>query len=81
MKQRKKRAHPAHRGVPRDCYCGGVSVLREDVILSTRRRIYYVQCTNCEDVLQLGEGTIEFSCPADAIRAWDAAMQGEPVNG
>lgn len=81
MKQRKKRAHPINRGAPSDCGCGGVSVLREEVILCTRQRIYYVQCSACDDVLGIKEARIEFKSPQDAISAWDAAMLGEPVNG
>lgn len=81
MKRRKKRAHLINRCAPRDCGCGGVSVLREEVILCTRQRIYYVQCSACDDVLRLGMGTVEFTSPEDAIKAWDAAMRGEPVHG
>lgn len=81
MKSIKQWALSLVRRAPRDCPCGGLGVMREEVVLAERRRIYFVQCSECDDALQLGTATIEFDTPQGAIKAWDAAVQGEPLNG
>lgn len=85
MKQRKKKAPSSERALrtrrPKPCFCGGAPLTHTMPYVSGESTLYHIECGACFWSLRYQNTVLDFTTEAQAIAAWDAALQGELSSG